>query len=536
MVFYLIFSSHLYRTFYRRQAHSIKKRQDYFCIKIWINILFCGCWIFNVTNMATEAQTVVLYCEKHPTEENDMYCRRCKITTCTTCLRTIHNDHEFDTIAKYSKRLANDRAGFLKALVSKYERKTKPKRRKFCEVRCHNDHVLSYNVTSLEERRAKLHCIIDELVDKDMKTCRTQNAKLMENLNRVQQKETENDDKIKEMLSTFEKTTMTGLDIIEYYDKLSSLVERMKSDLDIAKYRDMFLYREGEVDKCQLQRMVGDVKEAEWPSVPPEIVMLSGTTKTESTKHAIKQPATAKFFSMFRSKNAHEEKNISKSDEANQISAPGVHSICLVSHDEAWVNCKGESALKLLNKSGQVQDTVPHQTDSNSFFVMNDQGFISADEQAVVRIEHSGKTTNVKNTSPYYPVHVGLALSGNILVTLVDEIEFTRTAASQRKVQMISQGGELLHTYEFGEDGSSPALTMPCRPIQNFNSNVCVINVYDTETGGRKGSVCGFFEDERLKFVYRGHGKVLWPMGMCCDSQCNILCTNYVDASIHIDP
>ena len=471
--------------------------------------------------MATTAQAVVLYCEKHPTEEVDMYCRRCKTPACTTCLRTLHNDHEFDTIAKFSKRLASDRERFLKDLTAKYERKRKPKRRKFYEVKCHNDHVLSYNVKLLEERRAKMHSIVDELIDKDMKTCQTNNATLRKDFDKLNQKETETDDKIQEMLTTFEKTTMTGLDIIEYYDKLSSLVERMESDVDVAKYRDMLVYREGEVDRGQLQRMVGDVKEVMKESENDKPV----TANTEPKKHAIvetepkKQAITetnpkeqeientepkkqviadskpakqkATFFSFARPKKnvqdlkkiselkeieevteSDETKKVSESKEAEKVTETHtaknasrlrdqlsafrynesiVWDIRPVSHEEAWIKYKKEGQLTLLNKSGQVRDTVQYEANHQSFFVMKDKDFITYDlkERVVVSIEHSGKTSTIMNTSPLYPFHVGLALNGNILVTLVDEWDFTRTAVSQRKVQMITPGGDLLHTYEF---------------------------------------------------------------------------------------
>ena len=581
-----------------------------------------------MANMANAAQAVVLYCEKHPTEEVDMYCRRCKTPACTACLRTFHNDHEFDTIAKYSKRLASDRERFLKDLTAKYERKRKPKRRKFHEVKCHNDHVLSCNVKLLEERRAKLHSIVDELIDNGMKTCQTNNAKLTADLDKLKQKETETDDKIQEMLTTFEKTTMTGLDIIEYYDRLRSLVESMESDLDVAKYRDMLVYREGEVDRGQLQRMVGDVKEVKKESENDKPV----TAKTEPQKQAIvetepkkqdientepkkqviakmelKKQAIAEtkpkeqdientepmkqakadsnhaeqkeartFFSVFRSKkNVKEFKKVSEpkgiekfteSDETKKASeskeivkvtetlkakkASGsrdqlsafrynesiVWDIRPVSHDEAWIKYKEIDQFMLLNKSGQVQDTVPYTANYRSFFVMNDKDFISYHhgKQVVVSIEHSGETSTIMNTSPLYPVHVGPALNGNILVTLADGEELTRTADSQRKVQMITPGGEMLHTYEFGEDCLTPIFTAPFRPTQNFNSNVCVINQYDTADGNARSDVCVFYEDGGLKFVYSGHGGEFYPTDICCDSLCNVICTNILDSSVYV--
>ena len=207
-----------------------------------------------------------------------------------------------------------------------------------------------------------------------------------------------------------------------------------------------------------------------------------------------------------------------------------------VSHDEAWIKYDKIGQLTLLNKSGQVQDTVPYTANHRSFFVMNDKDFISYHhgKQVVVSIEHSGKTSNIMSTSPLYPVNVGPALNGNILVTLVDKSEYTRTADSQRKVQMITPGGELLHTYEFGVDCATPIFTAPWKPTQNFNSNVCAINRYKTADDDFRGDVCVFYEDGGLKFLYSGHGGEFWPLDVCCDSLCNIICTNWYDDSVHV--
>ena len=375
----------------------------------------------------------------------------------------------------------------------------------------------------------------------------------------------------------------------------------MQSDVDVAKYRDMLVYREGEVDRVQLQRMVGDVKEVKKESendkpmtanTEPKEQAIAKTeqkkqaiAKTEPKKQAIaktepkkqamadsklaKQKETATFFSLFGpKKNVEELKKISEpteiekvteSDETKKVSeskevienhktkkkASGsrdllstfrfneswVYDILPVSHDEAWITYTKNDQITLLNKSGQVQDTVSCETDLDSFFLTNDKVFISYnfEEQVVVSIEHSGKTSNIMSTSPLYPLNVGPALNGNILVTLVDKFEYTRTAESQRKVQMITPAGELLHTYELGEDCVTPIFTMPIGPTQNFNSNVCAIN-----RNGGKGDVCVCYEDGGLKFVYSGHGGEFYSIDICCDTLCNILCTNVLDDSVHV--
>ena len=262
--------------------------------------------------------------------------------------------HHIEIQSKVDKQSL--KKGFLEELTAKYQMKRKPKLRKFKEVKCRNEHVLSNNVTSLEERRENLHTLIDELIDKDVYRCHDHSTKLTEDIEKTEQKHTETDNKIQEMLSTFEKTTMTGLDIIEYYDKLSSIVEKMQSDVDIAKYRDMLVYQEGEVDSGQLQRMVGDVKEVKKESENDKPV----TAKTEPKKQAIaetepkkqdmpntepqkqaiakaepkkkdiadskpaEQKATTTFFSFGRSKkNVQELKKVSEPKEIEKVTESG---------------------------------------------------------------------------------------------------------------------------------------------------------------------------------------------------------------------
>ena len=98
---------------------------------------------------------------------------------------------------------------------------------------------------------------------------------------------------------------------------------------------------------------------------------------------------------------------------------------------------------------------------------------------------------------------------------------------------MVTPEGEVLHTYEFGEDGSTPLFTKPIRPMQNYNSNVCVINQYQADDKPA-GTVCVFYEDGTLKFIYKGKGTGFNPIDISCDSVCNIACISYFDETIDI--
>ena len=371
----------------------------------------------------------------------------------------------------------------------------------------------------LEERREKLHSIVDEIIDKDVQTCQYQNMRLAEDLEKTETMHVEEDGKIQQMLTTFEKTTMSGLDIIAYYEKLSSLVETLVTEVDIDKYCDRVVYREGKVDSSELQRMIGEVTEVEKILPSPE---------QEDT------PATAKKVSKFRNKKVREAKKISGSHEQSEqllsefrYKESKVYDIYPTSQNKAWIAYTEINEFTLLNKDGQVQDAVPNKTGNSSFFMLNDKEFISADfqNQVVVRISRSGKPTNILNTSPLLPMNVGQGLDGNILVVLTDENSFTRTPESQRKVVMLTPGGEVIHTYESGEN-RSPLLTSPARPTQNYNSNVCFVDHFRVSADKRRGNVCVFHEDGGLKFIYNGHDEDFFPGDICCDSMCKIIIIN----------
>ena len=422
-----------------------------------------------------------------------MYCHLCKKATCTTCMTEDHLGHKMDTIAKFSRKLINYRTQYLGDLTASYELKSRRKTRKFREVKCQNDSVLSNNVKSLENKREQLYHVVDELIDKELNTCQSRNTELAESFEKVEKKHIDEDGTVEKMLTVFEKTTMTGLGIIEYYEDLRSRVEWMESNVDVEQFCDRLVYHEGTVDKNKIHRMIGDVREAKKASQSLE--QLSVFCYPESS----------------------------------------VTALCPVSRDKAWVTWKGDKQFTLMHKDGEQLDSVPKEAANCGFYVKDDE-IINGDyhKQAVLKIDHSGKASNIMDTSPLYPVDVGQAPNGNILVTLVDKWSRSRTAESERKAIMLTPGGEVLHEYQFGEDGSTPVLSFPTIPTQNFNSDICIVNDFTIAPKTYKGNICVFYEDGGLKFVYKGQTEKFRPEAICCDSLSNILCVDYSENNVHI--
>ena len=404
-------------------------------------------------------------------------------------------EHDVGPISDTNKTLATNHETLIEGLTLEYDRNCKRTSSQFLEVGTRNEVLHSHNVTSLKARRELLHCLVDELIDKDLLACESHNSKLTEQLNKAERKHKGECEAIHEKLASFWKTTVSELDT-EYIEALKSRVQNLRSDIDVHEYCDRMVYHEADEDRCMrgLQDEIGKVGEG-------------------------KGPETVNKVSSFRYKNS------------------PVYTICPVSRNRAWLTYKGEKEFLLIKPDGTIEDSIPKQTNNLSFFVTDDDDFITPDyhKEVVLRMDRDCKTTTVINTSPLRPFQVGEALHGNILVTLVDSLSYSKTPNSRRLAQMITPRGEVIHTYGLGEDGSTPVFTLPFSPIQNHNSNVCVVNEYEVEPTKYRGNLCVFFEDGGLKFIYEGKSDkyVFIPQDVCCDSLCNIICVNYFDNSVH---
>ena len=441
------------------------------------------------------AQAAVLHCHKHQNEEIDLYCKQCREPICSECARTDHLGHDIETIASWSRKLINNRDGFLSDVRSTFASQKKRKDRIVRETKCRNATLLKKKLKSLEKKRDEMHKTVDKLIDQQKTECKLYSDKLSKDVKHLEKTFKKEEGEIVKMLDTFEKTTTKGLDIIEYYDKLCSRVNLMEIQR-FSEYYDRQVYQKGAVDSDQLKQMIGSVKET-----------------TSAPKLTENSPA-------FTYKNGR------------------VHTIRPISSDKAWITYMDENEFALLHESGNCIRSAKKYSQGHSSVMTKNKSFVHVDfdKQIVLKIDRSGETSIIAKTAPLHPFQVGEALDGNILVILVDEVSGTRNPQSQRKVQMLTLGGQTLHTYEFGEDGSTPVITGPFKPTQNYNSNVCILDEYQTQgrTKSDRGKVFVFYEDGDLKFTYNGHGADFRPFDLCCDAFCNIICGNWFDDTVHI--
>ena len=442
--------------------------------------------------MSEQAQVALLLCDKHGEEEMDMYCKTCKRPTCTECLKTEHHGHDFDTIPKLYRKIKNKRMDLIRDMESKVNPVRTKNRRHIRNVKCRNETLLKQNVEKAEKKRAELHRTVDDIIDSHIHCMTEHSQKLGEEIDREVDKLQEDESELMKMLETFEKTTMVGLDLIEYYEKLREKVDTLYL-LDISPYCSKQLYKEGEIHRDGLSGMIGEVLEIN-----------SGVN-------------SADMISSFQHKKAE------------------VHTICPLSDNEACITHGDKAEIDCIRRDGHHIMTIKYKA-SNPSFIAHDDGFLvcNGEQKNILKVDMSGKSSVWMDTSPLEANFIGEALNGNVLISLWDEDSGRRTEQSQRSVLMVTPSGDVLHSYEYGEDGITPVLTCPDRIIQNFNSDVCVVNTFEIAKDEWNGNICVFYEDGGLRCVYNGHGGEFNPSGICCDSHCNIICVNRIGSKIHV--
>ena len=443
--------------------------------------------------MSEEAQVALLLCDKHDEEEMDVYCVTCKRPTCIKCLTTDHQGHEVETISKLSKKISNRRPDILQELKIKTDPIREKNRRYIRNVKCGNETLLMENLENAERKRAELHKTVDTLIDSQIDFMKTHSAKLDEAINNEVGKLHEIEEELLKILETFEKTTMVGLYLIEYLEKLQTKVDTLKT-LEISQFQNKQVYTMGDVNRTRLQGMIGKVKEINENAM--SIQMMSSFQKN----------------------------------------AGNVGSICPISSDTAWFTYNKMRKIACLEQNGHEIKSVKMDLSGLGFIPISD-GFLccNVEMKNILKVDLSGKSSVWIDTSPKLAVCVSEALNGNILIALVDESSGIITDNSQGRVQMLSPTGDVLYSYECPEGGATPPLAFPTRVIQNYKSDICVVNVYGKDEKDYViGNVYVFYEDGGLQFVYKGQEGDLNPFGICCDSLCNILCSNNMDSSIHV--
>ncbi|XP_062575303.1 uncharacterized protein LOC134237215 [Saccostrea cucullata] len=146
----------------------------------------------------------------------------------------------------------------------------------------------------------------------------------------------------------------------------------------------------------------------------------------------------------------------------------------------------------------------------------------------------SGSVSTVVSTDPLEPGGICQSVGGGLLVTLSSKEAdpFKLQSHSRRVVRHITVTGDVIHEYEYQEDGHTRLFTYPVRVIQNSDFDICVVNSTSLTTG----DLVIMSPFGRVKLIYRGQNltEKFCPVDIVCDSLCNILVTDLLNKQIHL--
>ncbi|XP_061165852.1 uncharacterized protein LOC133174773 [Saccostrea echinata] len=164
----------------------------------------------------------------------------------------------------------------------------------------------------------------------------------------------------------------------------------------------------------------------------------------------------------------------------------------------------------------------------------NNVYFIDAINTSISCLSPSGSVSTVFSTDSLVPRGICQSVSGGLLVTLTEATLDLNTLESHCRylLRHITMTGDVIHEYEYQEDGETKLLTLPYRITQNGNCDICVANCTNEFTC----VLLTMSPSGRMKSVYHGQNLTenFDPSDVVCDSLCNILVTDPRNKQIHL--
>ncbi|XP_062599812.1 uncharacterized protein LOC134261384 [Saccostrea cucullata] len=265
------------------------------------------------------------------------------------------------------------------------------------------------------------------------------------------------------------KSTMSDYGFIDNHKELSKLLSGVNLDFDMKSCEHSMRYSKGDISDEVLENMIGKTLDLDETSL----------TETSSFKYA--------------------------SDNIEQI-----------------------------NKEGEIKHRYNIAAYDMCVIDTGDVYFTNYSNKSISCMSPSGSVSTVISMDPLALVGICQSVDGGLLVTLRDEESerYKSESHSRRLVRHITMTGDVIHEYEYQEDGQTRLFTNPFRVTQNSNSDICVVNSTSTSTG----ELVIMSPSGRMKSVYRGQNltKNFTPNDVVSDSLCNILVTDLLNKQIHL--
>ena len=452
-------------------------------------------------------------CQKHPGEDLDHYCKKCRIATCHKCQQTKeHKQHKWTTISKEAQECvdnAKEHISEAKELISKHEDDIS---RLKGETEL-NRQRKEKNLRKIRDREAKL---IDEVKQNSAelaRICEEHERSLTRDLTELKNKSEQEVSQLKGFQDFFSDRIHGSSDnhIVEYKDILQNKREEYHTP-DSAKLIDQNDFYVGRNDFSELQEIFG----------------CTSHHKTRSNLSSTEKPISA---------------------ELEEISSfefkPGTDLMVQTIEDNMAYIHNNLRSIRLVNNSNQqlqqldIGRNPSLRGEQLSAFVAFDNGeivFTCRNQRKLWKCSQSGWISTLIPRIGMLPIGLGKSLNGEILLCVATKA-FREVDSSEGKVVVIAfqNTGErqsiLNLVCEYPQAPNNP-FQWPYRVIQNKNSDICVID-FDTQ---RTSKLKVLNQQGQLKFCYQGQflAKPFVASDAACDKSCRIIVTDILNNRIHL--
>ncbi|XP_062572750.1 uncharacterized protein LOC134234708 [Saccostrea cucullata] len=432
--------------------------------------------------------TPIVMCETHELPI-DMVCEDCDVFICAKCAKTDHRDHDWNTLTTAASQRRRSLPIFFKEIKEEDLPGIDENLEKIPQQMTENKELCDAEIKRLQKHVDEIIARLMEVKKRHEQTLRNNLVQNNDQLNHVKSELEKKKKGIVDTVKFMEQniSTMSDYSLIDNHRELTNMLSEL--EVHTTNCEKSLRFTRGEINDDLVESLVGKTLHLD----------LIAVTQTNSFQY-------------------------------------------------------GDASIFVLEAFSEVQyyikDTLSHyieKVDNNGAIThrfkihpydmcVTDNGdvYLTGYDNSISCLSPSGSVSTVISTDPLAPRGICQSVDNGLLVTLKDlqSDYFKLETHSRRLVIHISVTGDIIHEYEYQENGQTRLFTLPIRVTQNINSDICVVNLTSEDTG----EVVIMSPSGRMKSVYRGQNLTgnFDPFDVVCDSFCNIIVTDPFNKQIHL--
>ncbi|XP_061185001.1 uncharacterized protein LOC133193016 [Saccostrea echinata] len=417
----------------------------------------------------------------------DIICEDCDEFICSKCAKTDHRDHEWNTLSTAATKWRRD----LLTLLTKIKEEDLPGiDEKISKQITENKELCDSEIKKVEKHYDEMMARMTEIKKRNEKSLKDNLVRKNDQLNHVK--------------SELEKKRKGIVHTVEFMEENNSTMSDYSLIYNIREMTKMLSELEAHVTNCEysVRYIRGEINDDLFESLVGKTLDLDDIGVTQIN--------------------------------AFQYGSQIIQLLGTLSEDQCYINELNSKYIEKVNQQGIKEPKIRIKPNGMSVADNGDVYFSDDDNYSIGYLSPSGSVSTVISTDPLLPMGMCQSLDSGLLVTLRDNVSdiYELESRSRRLVRHITLTGDVVHEYEYQEDGQTRLFTLPDRVTQNNNGDICVVNHTNLITG----ELVIMPPSGRMKSVYRGQNvtKNFDPADVVCDSLCNILVTVISNKQIHL--